>query len=94
MKLFPAGPIGGVPFLKALAGPYPMVRYVPTGGITIGNLGEYLAVPQVVACGGTWLVRADMIRAGGLEAIGTLARNAVEVVREARRGAAETGAGS
>jgi len=94
VKLFPAGPIGGVPFLKALAGPYPMVRYVPTGGITIDDLGAYLAVPQVVACGGTWLARADTIRAGDFEAIGTLARDAVAVVREARGGVAVTGAGS
>lgn len=91
VKLFPAGTIGGVPYLKALAGPYPMVRYVPTGGITIANLAEYLAVPQVVACGGTWLARADMIRAGNFDAIAQLARDAVEVVRDARRGAAGTG---
>lgn len=94
VKLFPAGPVGGVPYLKALAGPYPMVRYVPTGGITIANLAEYLAVPQVVACGGTWLARADMIRAGNFDAIAQLARDAVEVVRDARRGAAGTGESS
>lgn len=94
VKLFPAGQIGGVPYLRALVGPYPMVHWVPTGGITIGNLGEYLAVPQVVACGGTWLAKADMIRAGAFEAIAALAHDATAAVKEARRAADAAGAGS
>jgi 2-dehydro-3-deoxyphosphogluconate aldolase/(4S)-4-hydroxy-2-oxoglutarate aldolase len=94
LKLFPAGPIGGVPYIKALTGPYPMVRFVPTGGITIGNVAEYLAVPQVVACGGTWLARADMILAGDFAGVEALARDAVVAVRAARGGVAATAVGS
>lgn len=90
LKFFPAGPIGGVPYIKALTGPYPMVRFVPTGGITIGNVGEFLAVPQVVACGGTWLTRADMILAGDFAGVEALAREAVKAVLEARGGVAAT----
>jgi 2-dehydro-3-deoxyphosphogluconate aldolase/(4S)-4-hydroxy-2-oxoglutarate aldolase len=94
VKLFPAGPIGGVPYIKALTGPYPMVRFVPTGGITIGNVAEYLAVSQVVACGGTWLARADMILAGDFAGVEALARDAVAAVRAARGGVAATAVGS
>jgi 2-dehydro-3-deoxyphosphogluconate aldolase / (4S)-4-hydroxy-2-oxoglutarate aldolase len=88
LKLFPAGPIGGPAYIKALTGPYPMVRFVPTGGITIGNLGDYLAIEQVVACGGTWLTRAEMIRAGDFAGVEALAREAVSAVLEARGGVA------
>ncbi len=90
LKFFPAGPIGGVAYIKALIGPYPMVRFVPTGGITIANLGEFLAVPQVVACGGTWLTRADMILAGDFAGVEALARDAVAAVLAARGGLAAT----
>ena len=88
LKLFPAGPIGGPAYIKALTGPYPMVRFVPTGGITIGNLGDYLAIKAVVACGGTWLTRADMIRAGDFAGVEALAREAVTAVLAARGGVA------
>ena len=84
LKLFPAGPIGGPAYIKALTGPYPMVRFVPTGGITIANMGEYLAIQQVAACGGTWLTRAEMIRAGDFAGVQALASEAVSAVRDAR----------
>src|ERR1035437_5892168 len=93
LKLFPAGPIGGVPYIKALTGPYPMVRFVPTGGITIGNVAEDLAVPRVVACGGTWLARPDMTLAGDFAGVEALARDAVAAVRAARGGVAATAMG-
>ena len=70
VKLFPAGAMGGVEFLRALAGPYPTVRYVPTGGITPANVAEYLAVPFVAA--GEW------------ETIRGLAADAAAMVRRAR----------
>ena len=94
LKFFPAGPIGGVAYIKALTGPYPMVRFMPTGGITIGNVGEFLAVPQVVACGGTWLTRPDMILAGDFAGVEALARDAVAAVLAARGGPAATSVGS
>src|SRR5450759_296536 len=84
VKLFPAGAMGGVDFLRALAGPYPTVRYVPTGGITPANVAEYLAVPFVAAVGGTWLATHDVVDAGGWETIRGLAADAAAMVRRAR----------
>ena len=84
VKLFPAGAMGGVEFLRALAGPYPTVRYVPTGGITPANVAEYLAVPCVAAVGGTWLATPDVVAAGEWETIRGLAADAAAMVRRAR----------
>jgi len=84
VKFFPAGAMGGVDFLRALAGPYPTVRYVPTGGITPANVAEYLAVPFVAAVGGTWLATPDVVAAGEWETIRGLAADAAAMVRRAR----------
>jgi 2-dehydro-3-deoxyphosphogluconate aldolase/(4S)-4-hydroxy-2-oxoglutarate aldolase len=84
VKFFPAGAMGGVGFLRALAGPYPTVRYVPTGGITPANVAEYLAVPFVAAVGGTWLATPDVVAAGEWETIRGLAADAAAMVRRAR----------
>jgi hypothetical protein len=67
------------------AGPYPRVRYIPTGGISQANLGSYLALPQVVACGGSWIVKSDLLAAGDFAAVTHLAREAVAIVAESRR---------
>ena len=91
VKFFPAGAMGGVPYLRAVTGPYPMMRFVPTGGVTIENLADYLAVPTVAACGGTWLCRPDALARGDFAGIEHLAREAVAVVhgvREAQAAAA------
>ena len=61
LKFFPAEPMGGVAFLKAICGPYAGVRFMPTGGVSAANVGSYLALPQVVACGGSWMAPADWI---------------------------------
>ena len=84
VKFFPAEPTGGVPFLKALAGPYAQMRFIPTGGIGPGNLASYLALPQVLACGGSWMVDPGLIAAGRFDEITNLTAAAVEA---ARRGA-------
>ena len=84
LKLFPVGPVGGVPYLRALAAPYPAVRWNPTGGITIDSLPDYLAVPSVLACGGSWIAPRGEIAAGRFDAILARAMAAVEVVRRAR----------
>jgi 2-dehydro-3-deoxyphosphogluconate aldolase / (4S)-4-hydroxy-2-oxoglutarate aldolase len=84
VKFFPAAAMGGVDFLRALAGPYPTVRYVPTGGITPANVAEYLAVPFVAAVGGTWLATHDVVAAGEWETIRGLAADAAAIVRRAR----------
>jgi len=62
-KLFPAEPSGGIALLKALAGPYPTARFMPTGGIGPDNVGEYLALDNVVACGGSWLASRSLLDA-------------------------------
>ena len=77
MKFFPAEASGGVPFLRALSGPYPSIRFLPTGGIGPNNLGHYLALPNVLACGGSWLVSPALVRASRFDEIARLAREAV-----------------
>ena len=77
VKFFPAEASGGVPFLKALYGPYPSTRFVPTGGIGPDNLGDYLALPNVLACGGSWIVSPALVRASGFDEIARLAGEAV-----------------
>jgi 2-dehydro-3-deoxyphosphogluconate aldolase/(4S)-4-hydroxy-2-oxoglutarate aldolase len=77
VKLFPAEQLGGVSMLKSLGGPFPGVRFNPTGGVTAGNMGDYLGLPNVVAVGGSWLAPAADIRAGAWEAITERARTAM-----------------
>lgn len=69
MKFFPAGPAGGIPMLRALAGPFPHVTFCPTGGIGDANASEWLAEPNVVAVGGSWLTPASEVEAGNWDAI-------------------------
>lgn len=85
LKFFPAEQAGGIPFLKALAAPYPMVRFIPTGGIEATNLNAYLELPNVVACGGSWMVRRSLLAADDFATIGRLAREAVEIAATTRR---------
>ncbi len=84
LKFFPAEAFGGLKTLKALGGPYSQVRFIPTGGIDATNLGDYLASPKVLACGGSWMVGADMISNGDFETITTMTRDAVAIVKQAR----------
>ena len=79
-KFFPAELSGGTAMLRSLAGPLPEVRFFPTGGIKPANLGDYLALPNVQCCGGTWLVPADLLAKGDFDAIGKLARDAVALL--------------
>jgi 2-dehydro-3-deoxyphosphogluconate aldolase/(4S)-4-hydroxy-2-oxoglutarate aldolase len=74
LKVFPAAQLGGPGFLRAVSATYPDVGFMPTGGITAENVGEYLRVPSVVACGGSWLVRPELIREGRFDEIERLAR--------------------
>lgn len=80
LKFFPAEAIGGVKLLKALTAPYRQVRFIPTGGIEPGNLASYLQIPQVVACGGSWMVKPEWIAAGRFEEIKQTTREAVALV--------------
>jgi len=84
LKFFPAEALGGVKMLRAIGGPYPDVKFIPTGGINPDNLADYLALPQVLACGGSWLVKKQMISAGEFEKITTLAQEARQIVESVR----------
>jgi 2-dehydro-3-deoxyphosphogluconate aldolase / (4S)-4-hydroxy-2-oxoglutarate aldolase len=76
VKFFPAVPAGGIPALKALAGPFPQVRFCPTGGISATTAPEWLALPNVLAIGGSWLCPADKIQAGDWIGMTAIARAA------------------
>jgi 2-dehydro-3-deoxyphosphogluconate aldolase/(4S)-4-hydroxy-2-oxoglutarate aldolase len=80
MKFFPAETMGGVATLKAHAGPYPDVRFVPTGGITPELLPSYLRVPAVMACGGSWLAPRHLLAEGKFEAIQRLVEQAAKIL--------------
>jgi 2-dehydro-3-deoxyphosphogluconate aldolase/(4S)-4-hydroxy-2-oxoglutarate aldolase len=80
-KFFPAVAAGGIPALKALAGPFPQARFCPTGGIDEKNAKEWLALPNVVAIGGSWVCQTSDIRAGAWSEITAKARNAVAAVQ-------------
>ena len=84
LKFFPAEAAGGVAFLKAVSAPYKNVRFIPTGGISASNLASYLALPQVLACGGSWMVSQGLLLRGDFEAIRRLTSEAVSVAAAAR----------
>lgn len=84
VKFFPAKLAGGVPMLKAFSSVFREMKFMPTGGVSAENLGEFLALPSVVACGGSWLTPKDAIAAGDFEQITQLAREAVELARAVR----------
>jgi 2-dehydro-3-deoxyphosphogluconate aldolase/(4S)-4-hydroxy-2-oxoglutarate aldolase len=77
LKLFPAEPLGGLPYLQAIAAPFPDVEFVPTGGITADNLAAYLALPCVAACGGSWMAPRAWIEAGDFDRISRAVEHAV-----------------
>jgi 2-dehydro-3-deoxyphosphogluconate aldolase/(4S)-4-hydroxy-2-oxoglutarate aldolase len=81
VKFFPAVPAGGIAALKALAGPFPQARFCPTGGVSEDNAAEWLALPNVVVVGGSWLTPAAEIRAGAWDRISERARRAVSLGR-------------
>jgi 2-dehydro-3-deoxyphosphogluconate aldolase/(4S)-4-hydroxy-2-oxoglutarate aldolase len=76
-KLFPAVAAGGINLLKSLGGPYPQVKFCPTGGLTPQNFREFLALPNVVCCGGSWMVADNLVRSGQWTEIERLAREAM-----------------
>jgi 2-dehydro-3-deoxyphosphogluconate aldolase/(4S)-4-hydroxy-2-oxoglutarate aldolase len=76
LKFFPAGPAGGPAYLKALASPLPGVRFCPTGGVDAANAAEYLALPNVICVGGSWIAPKEAVAAADWPRIETLAREA------------------
>lgn len=81
LKFFPAEASGGINMLKSLLGPYGQIQLMPTGGINVNNVKDYLAIDGVYACGGTWMVDKKMINEGRWEEIGRLAREAADLVK-------------
>jgi 2-dehydro-3-deoxyphosphogluconate aldolase/(4S)-4-hydroxy-2-oxoglutarate aldolase len=81
LKLFPAAQLGGPAFIRAVAPVFPDVRFLPTGGIGPETLRDYLALPSVLACGGSWMVKGELLRAGAFEEVERLARVASELAR-------------
>ena len=84
LKFFPAEQSGGLAKIRAMAAPFPMFKVMPTGGVSLDNLGTYAASPVVAACGGSYMVTDALITGGKWEEITDLCRRSVEIVKEAR----------
>jgi 2-dehydro-3-deoxyphosphogluconate aldolase/(4S)-4-hydroxy-2-oxoglutarate aldolase len=81
LKFFPAEPLGGVSYLKAISAPYGALEFMPTGGISASNVNSYLSFPKVVACGGSWMAPSDWIASGDFTRITDEVRKAVAAVQ-------------
>ena len=84
LKFFPAEQAGGLPMIKAMAAPYVGLKFMPTGGINAKNLPEYLGSDKVAACGGSWMVKGDLIDGGEFRKIEEMTAEAVKLVKEIR----------
>ena len=84
VKFFPAEPAGGIKMIKAVAAAYVNLSFMPTGGINSENVREYLAYDRILACGGSWMVSKDLIKAGDFAKIEKLVREAAGIVKEIR----------
>lgn len=85
LKFFPAEQSGGLDKIKSMAAPFPMFKVMPTGGISLKNLATYAANPVIAACGGSYMVTADLIDNGKWDEITELCKKSVEIVKEARK---------
>lgn len=85
LKFFPAEAAGGVKMIKAMAAPYTMVSFMPTGGINTANLADYLSCKAVFACGGSWMVPSDKINSGNFAEIEKMTADAVTLLKEIRK---------
>lgn len=81
VKFFPAEASGGLPFINAIAGPYKVVRFMATGGIHPGNLKDYLSNQYIFACGGSWMVKKDLIQEGRFDEITPLVKRSLEIIQ-------------
>lgn len=85
VKFFPAEQAGGLAMLKAMAAPYTMLKFMPAGGINTKNLKEYLGFSKILCCGGSWMVKGDMIKNKEFDKITEMTREATELAAAARR---------
>ncbi len=86
LKFFPAEQSGGIAKIKAMSAPFPMFKVMPTGGISLKNLADYVKNPVIAACGGSYMVTADLIDGGKWDEITELCKQSVEIVKAARNG--------
>jgi 2-dehydro-3-deoxyphosphogluconate aldolase/(4S)-4-hydroxy-2-oxoglutarate aldolase len=84
VKFFPAEPAGGLAMIKAVAAPYTMLKFMPTGGINLGNVEEYLKYDRILACGGSWMVKGNLIREGKFDEIQKMTADAAALVKKIR----------
>jgi len=84
VKFFPAEPAGGLKMIKAVAAPYTTLSFMPTGGINAQNVRDYLAYDRIIACGGSWMVKKDLVKAGEFDKITEMVREAASIVKEIR----------
>ncbi len=84
VKFFPAENAGGLKMIKAMSAPYTMMKFMPTGGINSTNVRDYLACDKILACGGSWMVKGDLINSGNFSEIENLTREAAAIVKEIR----------
>ena len=84
LKFFPAEESGGLAKIMAMAAPFPMFKVMPTGGVSLNNLATYAACPVIAACGGTYMVKADLIEGGKWDEITELCKKSIAIVKEAR----------
>lgn len=86
VKIFPAESIGGLSTIKAMAAPYVNMRFMPTGGINAKNINSYLEFPKIIACGGSWMVKEDLVNAGDFNKIKELTKEAVATMLDLKLG--------
>ena len=84
VKFFPAENAGVLKMIKAMSAPYTMMKFMPTGGINAANVGDYLACDKILACGGSWMVKGDLIKEGNFAEIEKLTAEAAAIVKEIR----------
>ena len=84
VKFFPAEPAGGLNMIKAVAAPYTSLKFMPTGGINSKNVVDYLMYDRILACGGSWMVKKDLIAAGSWDKLKSMIKEAAEIVKEVR----------
>lgn len=84
VKFFPAEPAGGLKMIKAVAAPYTTLKFMPTGGINLDNVEEYLKYDRILACGGSWMVKGDLVSAGKFDEIEKMTRDAADMVKRIR----------
>ena len=85
VKFFPAEPAGGISMIKAMAAPYTGLKFMPTGGINAKNLGEYLSSDKIVCCGGSWMVKGELVKNGEFNKIRQLTEEARRLVDSIRK---------